>query len=103
MPNVTIKLINPIEGHDGQISEVVLREPKYGDLMLLGEPAAFARSQSGMVFQSEKDEVLKAYVERLLVQPSDPALLLQCSLADALQLRDAVFGFFTDAKKASSA
>lgn len=110
MANATIVLKNPIEGpvtdpvtgenKITQILEIVLREPKYRDIMLLGEPAAFARSEGGMIYQAEKDDVVAAYIERLLESPKDRALLEQVSLADALQLREAIFGFFQAARKA---
>lgn len=110
MANTTVILKNPIEGHlpdpvtgesrMAQITEIVLREPKYRDIMLLGEPAAFARSESGMIFQAEKDDVVQSYIERLMESPKDRALLQQVSLADALQLKEAVFGFFQEARKA---
>lgn len=112
MANTTVVLKNPIEGpmtdpvsgenRITQIREIVLREPKYRDIMLLGEPAAFARSDGGMVYQAEKDDVVQAYIERLMISPQDIALLQQVSLADALQLKEAVFGFFQAARKAIS-
>ncbi|MDA9465342.1 hypothetical protein [Bradyrhizobium sp. CCBAU 53415] len=110
MANATIILKNPIEGpvtdptsgesRISQIKEIVLREPKYRDVMLLGEPASLARSEGGMLYQAEKDDVVQAYIERLMVVPQDRALLEQVSLADALQLKEAVFGFFQAARKA---
>lgn len=102
MSNTTIKLIEPIEGGEGQITEVVLRRPKYRDIALLGEPSAYAKSEEGLMFTSEKDDVIHSYIDRLLVQPKDPALLDQLGLADALQLRRAVHVFFQDARKAIS-
>ncbi|WP_454626955.1 hypothetical protein [Bradyrhizobium cenepequi] len=112
MANATIVLKNPIEGpltdpttgenKVTQIREIILREPKYRDIMLLGEPAAFARSEGGMIYQAEKDEVVQGYIERLMISPQDRALLEQVSLADALQLKEAVFGFFQAARKAIS-
>lgn len=108
MPNKTIILTVPIEGpgtdenQSGQIKEIVLREPKFRDIMLLGEPAAFARSDGGMIYQAEKDDVIAAYIERLLIAPQDPALLNQLGVADTMQLKDAVFSFFQIAKKATT-
>jgi hypothetical protein len=109
MPNVTVNLLEPIEGPGPnrdqvtvQITQIVLREPRYRDIMLLGEPAAFARSDGGMIYQAEKDDVIAAYVERLLVEPKDPNLLNQVGLADTLKLRDTIFGFFQKAKAAIS-
>jgi hypothetical protein len=110
MATTTVVLKNPIEGpvtdpvtgenRISQIREIVLREPKYKDFMILGEPSAYARSESGMVYQAEKDEVVQSYIERLMVSPQDRNLLEQVSLADALQLKEAVFGFFQAARKA---
>lgn len=102
MANVTVKLIEPIEGHEGQVKEVVLRAPKFTDIMLLGEPAAFARSEGGMIFQAEKDGVVADYIKRLLVEPKDTALLSQLGLADSLQLKEAIFDFFKAAREAIS-
>lgn len=98
-----IQLVNPIEGPSGPIATIELREPKFRDLMLLGEPAAYARGDDGALFQIEKDDVVQAYIERLMIEPKDRAVLAQVSLADALQLREVVFGFFEEARKAISA
>lgn len=107
LPNRTINLVEPIEGPGPskesptvQITQIVLRPPKFPDVMLLGEPAAFARSEGGIIFQSEKDEVVSAYVQRLLIEPKDPQLLNQLGLADALQCREAIFDFFKAARQA---
>jgi hypothetical protein len=102
MANVTVTLITPIEGHEGQIKQIVLRAPKYADVMLLGEPAAYARSTEGMIYQAEKDDVVKSYIERLCIEPKDTALLNQLELADALKLKEAVFDFFLAARLALS-
>lgn len=102
MPNVTITLTDPIEGHEGQVKAITLREPKYGDVMALGEPNAFARSEGGMVYTAENESVIRGYIERLMVEPKDPALLLQLTLADTLKLKEAVHGFFQVARKANS-
>lgn len=97
-----IKLINPIEGPETQIKQIVLREPRWPDVMRLGEPSAYAQSDGGMVYTAEKDDIVQAYVQRLLVEPKDPALLEQVSLADTLQIREAVFSFFHNARKVIS-
>lgn len=109
MPNATINLSTPIVGPsaDGKsetqdYKTVVLREPRYLDVVQLGEPTAFARSEGGMIYQAEKDGVIQGYIERLLVTPADPALLIQLSLADTLKLKEAVFRFFAAAREAIS-
>jgi hypothetical protein len=98
----TIKLLTPIDGGDKQITEIVLREPKFADVMALGEPAAYARSEGGLLYTAEKDGVIDGYIKRLMKEPSNPDFLLQLSLADALQLKEAIFDFFQDARKAIS-
>jgi hypothetical protein len=107
LSNATITLVEPIEGPGPnkdnpivEITQLVLRPPKFADVMQYGEPAAFARSEGGILFQSEKDEVILAYIRRLLVEPRDPALLDQLGLADTLQCREAIFDFFKAARLA---
>lgn len=102
MPNVVVTLVSPIEG-ESQIKTVTLREPKFDDLMLLGEPKAYARSEGGMVYTAERDGVIQAYIQRLLVEPKDPALLVQLCLADTIQLKEAVYDFFQSARQAIAA
>jgi hypothetical protein len=98
----TITLKHPIEGHEGQVKQLVFREPKYADVMALGEPSAYARSEGGMIYQSEKDGVVQSYIERLLVEPKDPLLLGQLTLADTLQVKEAIHSFFMAAREAIS-
>ena len=109
MANRTITLLEPIEGPGGnadnptvKITEVVLRSPKYSDIMTLGEPAAFAQSEGGLVFTAEKEDVVAGYITRLLVHPKDPQLLHQLEAADTLQLKEAVYDFFKAARQAIS-
>lgn len=102
MSQVTVKLSTPIRGHGGDIAEIILREPKYRDVISLGEPSAFARSDGGMVFSAEREGVVEGYIARLLVEPKDPALLDQLSIADTLKLKEAVYGFFAAAREANS-
>jgi hypothetical protein len=108
MPNVEIALTEPIKATDGngnvtECKTVVLRPPKYGDVFALGEPQAFALDpNTGMMFTSNRDDVIEKYLQRCCVQPINADLLMQCSLADSLALRDAVLGFFTDARAARS-
>lgn len=107
LPNRTINLVEPIEGPGPnketptvQITQIILRAPKFPDVMLLGEPRAFGRSEGGVMFTSEKEDVVDAYIRRLVIEPKDPALLNQCGLADTVQLKDAIFDFFEAARLA---
>jgi hypothetical protein len=100
--SVTIELSAPITGARGPVSQITLREPKYNDVMTLGDPTAFAQGANGMVYSADKDDVIKAYIERLLVNDNgaDPLLLGQLNLTDTLRLREAVQNFFADARRA---
>jgi len=109
MANVTIQLLEPIEGPSSvkdqpttRITQITMRAPKFPDIMLLGEPAAFARSEGGMIYQAEKDGVIQEYIVRLLIEPKDPQLLNQLGLADSLKLKEIVFDFFKAAREAIS-
>lgn len=103
MAEVTIELTEPIRTHDGVCSRVVIRAPKYGDVFALGEPQAYAVDpNSGMVFTSNRDDVIEKYLQLCVTEPKDPALLHQCNLTDSLALREAVLGFFSDARAARS-
>jgi hypothetical protein len=101
LSNKTIDLLEPIEGAgSSKITQVVMRAPKFPDIMSLGEPRAFGRSEGGVMFTSEKEDIVEAYIQRLVIEPKDPALLNQCGLAAPIQLKDAVFDFFEAARQA---
>lgn len=109
LANRTITLVEPIEGPGAtkeqpmvQITQVIMRPPKFPDIMMLGEPRAFGRSDGGVMFTSEKEDVVDAYIRRLVIEPKDPALLNQLGLADTMQLKDALFDFFEAARLALS-
>jgi hypothetical protein len=97
MPNIKIKLAKPIEGHDVKITEIEMREPNGRDFFELGEPIAWAQNKAGLAFTADKEEVILAYAERLLVGV-DPLLLGQLSLKDAIAVRNAVVDFFVAAR-----
>ena len=106
METVRIKLSRPItvpgDAAAIEVSEIVLREPMYSDIMALGEPSLFARDGSGMIYTAEKDDVVKSYVERLLIEPKNPVHLSQLCARDTFKVRDAVHDFFNDARSATT-
>ena len=107
--SITIELSGPItkpgQGDDNKLTQIVMREPKYLDIMTLGEPSAFA-SHNGMVYTADKDDTIKAYVERLAQDADgkaiDPLLLRQLNARDTFKLRDAVFSFFNAARQTTT-
>lgn len=92
-----IKLIEPISGHGEQITEVVLREPRSNDFFSLGVPYVWAQNADGSTFPVEYSEIIKAYLEKCCASP-DPLLLSQLCLTDAMAVKDAMLGFFTQAQ-----
>ena len=95
----TIKLSSPVIGHGAPVSSVVLREPTFAEHSVHGDPTIFARNSEGGVYLIENTAVIKAYLEACLVEPKDPLLLNQLSLADSIQLKDAMLDFFSDARE----
>lgn len=93
MGEIKIPLLDPIKGHHGPITELTLREPKYRDVIELGDPRAYGQND-GVQLSREIDEIVEAYINRLIVEPKDALLLNQLSLADTLVLKQAIHGFF---------
>lgn len=96
---VDVLLSDPIRGHGGEITKVVLREPRALDFFELGEPIAFAVSKDGMQYTADNEGTIKLYIDRCLVEPKDPLLLEQLSLADAMKLKETVVNFFLAARR----
>jgi hypothetical protein len=99
---VTIDLTEPFPlGHGGPVRKVVLREPRAKDLFEFGEPISYAQKSDGTMFSAENIEVVKLYVERLMVEP-DVLIFDQVNFADAFAVKDAVLRFFSEARLARS-
>lgn len=97
---IEIELTTPIVGHSGPITKVVLRAPLAGDFFLLGEPFAYAASKEGLVYSAENAEVVRGYIERLLIEPN-ALLLANVSLKDAMRIKAVLMDFFSDARPPS--
>lgn len=99
---VEITLKEPLIGPAGPVGKVVLREPRARDFFDLGEPIAYAHTTDGaMVYTADKEGVVWEYVLRCVVEPDNPLLLDQLCLADGLELRRAILGFFETARLSS--
>lgn len=85
------QLVKPITGHNGAITSITLRKPKYRDIMSFGDPETLVVVDGGYVPQV--DMVL---IEKYIVTLSgvESGLLEQLDYRDALALRDAVRSFF---------
>lgn len=94
----TIPLSEPLAGHEGKITQVIVRSPKAAEFFLYGEPYAYARNRDGTVFTVENAETVKSYIDVLIVEPKDKLLIAQLELTDAMKVKEAVLGFFTAAR-----
>lgn len=104
MPNTAIvELVEPLLGHGEPIRRLVLKEPTGRDYISLGEPMVVARNPDGTAYAVENTAVIEQYVERCITEPKDPLLVIpQLGLSDAMRLKEAVLGFFRDARQAAS-
>ena len=91
---VKIPLSTPLVGHSGPITEVILKEPDFDTYLELGDPTTLARAPDGSLFSVENNVVIRAYIERCLVAPTDPLVLEAGGFRLARQLRYAIVGFF---------
>lgn len=95
---VRIPLPEPVPGHAGPITAIVLRQPTYDEYTELGgEPYSIGESEGGALFTIEKPEVIWAYAQACMVEPKDPLLLSQLGPGNwrvAREVRKAILGFF---------
>ena len=95
----TVSLSEPVVGHGEPIREVKLREPTAGEFIATGEVLTRAYNADGSSFLVENNAAIAAYLESSIVEPKSADLLLgQASLVDGMRLKEAVLGFFGDAR-----
>lgn len=94
--SIAIDLAEPLKGHGAPVKTITVAEPKGKDFYRLGDPYVVARNPDGTLFHVENDELVRAYIEACV--DCDPLLLDQLTLGDAMAVKDAVLGFFTDAR-----
>jgi hypothetical protein len=113
MSDLVIELSEPITGHGGLVTEIVLRAPTWRELALYGEPFNLISSAAGngeapQYTRVDNQMAINRYIEALLKPAEAPAakidygLLNQLCLRDALALKDAVLGFFYAARSTTS-
>jgi hypothetical protein len=90
-----ITLNTPIQSHRGPLAELSFREPTYRDVMSLGEPGMLVQTSDGSKFVQEAIGIIDEYAQRLLVEDVSLDLL---GLADTLQVKELVQGFFYSAR-----
>ena len=92
---ITIKLKKPIIAPEGEVTQLVFREPTFDEYLVHGDPYTVAASQvSKTPFMVENAETISTYIKLLLVEPKNPALLRQGNARLAKEVKEAVLGFF---------
>ncbi|RWB96494.1 hypothetical protein [Mesorhizobium sp.] len=92
MAEKIVPLSKRYEAHGEPFDSVTLREPRFEDLLALGEPYEVQRAAGNNVIIENVDTVA-AYVRRCVTAPGIEKLGA-LTLADARLVRDAVIGFF---------
>lgn len=100
MAPVSIKLKAPLVGHSGPITEVEVRPPTAEDYFDLGDPTNVVRVPDGGFYVVENTAVVREYIKRCC--SADPLLIEKASLADGIRIKEAVLGFFLEARDQTS-
>ncbi|RWI99689.1 hypothetical protein [Mesorhizobium sp.] len=93
MTEKIVKLSRQYQAHDTVFDTVTVREPRFEDLLALGEPFELQRAGTQDVV-IENTAAVAAYVRRCIVAPGTEKLG-ELSIADARKVRGAVLDFFT--------
>jgi hypothetical protein len=97
-PITTVKLLRPLPWFDGQtITEVKIKEPTGGQYVKLGDPRTLVFNASGSGYWVEQADTIRAYLETCVVHDIGAAIVDKLALEDVMGVKEALFGFFTDA------
>lgn len=100
---VTITLTDPFKGHHGDVTKVVVREPKGAEYIAHGEPAVFGRTgNNGAAVLVENDTAIRGYMECCIVEPNAMLVMAQASLIDTMKIKQEILSFFQVARLALS-
>jgi|SRR5277367_1150918 len=107
MADVTIALTEQVEWLQRRVDKVVLRSPRGNHLQRFGEPSFPVFEKGGASYSIDREEVITRYLDDLLtldgktpVDGGGSVFFGQLGLEDALAVREALFSFFTDARRA---
>lgn len=102
MKTITVNLVDPITTPRGEVTSAILREPTAREYFALGEPFAFASAAQGTTLPMEREDVIADYLGRCLQSPLTLDLVEGSSIANAYRLKEAVLGFFAQARSAAT-
>lgn len=97
-----IPLRTPLRTPEGEVRQVVLREPTFDEYFTIGDPYNIAYTQTGTGFAVENAENIRRYIDVCLVEPKDPAILVQGNAQLAREVKRVMLGFFQPADEADS-
>jgi hypothetical protein len=89
-----ISIQTPLEAPEGKVNRIVLREPTFDEYLSYGDPFSIAYTENGTPFGVENPEVIKRYINACLVEPKDPAILMQAGAFVAREVKNKLLGFF---------
>lgn len=95
----TVSLTTPVPFAGRHVLELTFREPKMREYAQFGEPSVVTRTSDGGLVLIENSDVIFAYA-RALVAPDLVGAIDHLSLRDSLAVKEAILGFFTDARAA---
>lgn len=92
----TIPLKKPFpDGKGGTVTAIILQEPSAPDYFELGEPQTWVRSRDGAMLV-DNEEAIKAYAERLIVEPDPLLAMTHMGVVNAMAVKRAILGFFQE-------
>lgn len=83
------------DGKGGKVKKIIVEEPTAPDFFDLGAPQTWVRASGGMALV-DNNEAIKAYTERLIVEPDPVLAMAQMSVRDAIAVKELVLSFFQD-------
>ena len=96
MPNVTVKLSRAYA--EGELTEVVIRPPVASEYWANGEPwQEMVMGKNAYIV--ENPVTVQTYIDLLVVEPKSKAYRNNLELVDAMAVKDAVLGFFPEARE----
>ncbi|MCO6410099.1 hypothetical protein [Hoeflea alexandrii] len=102
----TVRLSRRYEAHGRAFDSLTFREPKMADFEAIGEIAEYQPAPEGGMLIINHDDRVWRYRDRLLKRGDDlpsAADLGDLDLADAIAVKEAISGFFTQARAKPSA
>lgn len=93
---ISVLVDKPFMGHNGQVREVIVREPTFEEYLKFGDPVVWVPLPEGGMFPTENTEVINAYVKICIVDP-DYLICLAGGMDLARKLKGAILDFFLPA------